>query len=146
MYIFDLQNKLRKINKDLYVKQDEINQMSCGLISSGIYLKNPGRSKDMTGSNKNLVIAQQRKYLEAVEAGHLDKFIIGVCLNYVPEYDIFDLERERILMPGWRTVAMRLVKMKVASLDKVRKVFQCKSLGESDWDNKNMFERIRTIK
>ncbi len=146
MYIFDLQAKLQKIHPDLYVKTDIVNHMHCGLVSSGIYLKNPKRSKDTTGSGKNLIIAVQRRYLEAMETGQLDKFVMGICLNYIPEYDVYDLERERVLMPGWRTVAVRLARANIASLDKLKKVFKCRSLGETDWDNANLYERIRKAK
>lgn len=146
MYLFDLQAKLRELHPDLYVKTDTINKLHCGLVSSGIYLKNPKRAADRSTWGKHYVHEKQRKYLEAIEAGQLDKFIMGVCLNYIPEYDIYDLERERILMPGWRTIVKRLHANKIITLDKARKVFNCKSLGESDWDKLNLHQRIRLVK
>lgn len=146
MYLFDLQTKLKKLHRDLYVHVDEVNNMHCGLVSSGIYIKNSTRAQDNTGSGKNYANAQTRKHLEDLESGQRAKFVMGVCLNYVPEYDIYDLTRDKILMPGWRTIATRLVKLDIVTLDKAKKVFKCRSLGETDWDKARLYQRIRWVK
>lgn len=116
------------------------------MYSSGLYYKQGRRDTGTTAAERALVHASQRTYLEAIEAGELDKFICGVSINFVPEYDRFDIEECKILMPGYRTILMRLVKDNLISLDKARKVFDCPSLGESDYDKLNFMQKYNWAK
>ncbi len=64
----------------------------------------------------------------------------------MPEYDIFNLEYTRLAIPGWRTIALRIVEAKAAKLDQVRKAFECQSLGETDYDKKTFFQKLEFAK
>jgi hypothetical protein len=147
MYVFDFQKKLQKLNDKLYIKIDERTSIGTGLYSTGIYLKRAERAKvNTTSGDKALIYGQQQKYLRALEKGDLDHYIMGVCLNYVPEYDIFDLAREKLLMPGWRSILLQLWRKKIINIEDAKKVFRCKSLGISDWDNLSFFAKMRKCK
>ena len=148
MLLCDLQDKLKKINDKLYIKTDVRHSMKGDdtFRVSGIYLKQPKRHYMKTkGATRHYASADQQKYLEAREKGYFDTFICGVCLDVVTEYDIFDLDYNRMLAPGWRTIALQLVQKKVCSLDKVKEVFS-RSLGEYDYDHMSFFKRLEWSK
>lgn len=144
MLIGDFTSKLKKLNSKLYVKMDQ-RQIIRGLGHSGIYLKQAkqaGLSYDTKDRGHHLV----NRYYQELESGQLDKFICGVCLEWIPEFDIYDDEYTKIVIPGWRTTLLRLVQAKAIDLDKAKKVFKCKSLGESDYDKLNFFGKLRFAK
>ena len=145
MLLCDFQAKLKRLHPDLYVKTDERTKNGANFWISGIYLK-ARRQPSKIKADRNLVHAQHEKYLNALESGELDKFVSGVCLNHIPEYDIFDFALTRILAPGWRKLAMRFVAVNICTLERAQKVFNCPSLGESDYDNMNFFKRFNWTK
>lgn len=147
MLIGDFQNKLKKVNSLLYVQTDKSVVRPEGHRHSGIYLKNPKRhNMGIAKENYGLVNPNHIKYLEALEKGELDTFICGICIDFIPEYDIFNLEYSRMCVPGWRSVALTLVEKKVATIAKVRKAFNCKGLGESDYDKMSFLQKLEFAK
>lgn len=145
MYLHDFQHKLRQLNEKLYVKTDQVRKDGVHKIA-GIYLKSAGRVQVNAGSNKGYASVEQQKYLEALERGELDKFICGITLDLIPEYDIIDVERSRIIAPGWRTILLSLIRQNVVNSDKAKKIFSCSSLGEADFDRATFFQKIQIIK
>lgn len=147
MLIGDFQNRLKKVNPLLYVQTDKSVKRPEGHHHSGIYLKNRSRSAmGVSSESYGSVNTNHIKYLEALEKGELDTFICGICLDFIPEYDIFNLEQSRMCVPGWRSLALTLVNKKVATLEKVRKAFHCKGLGESDYDKMSFFQKLEFAK
>ncbi len=148
MLLCDFQAKLRRLHPGLYVKTDARKELAEGFHITGIYIKVPKREvyKYTTRVNKNAVNHKHEDYLNAAERGELDKFICGVCLEQVPEYDIFCLVNNSMLAPGWRKIALRMVKLKICSLAHARKIFSCSSLGESDYDKMSFFKRLNWAK
>jgi hypothetical protein len=147
MLIGDFQNRLKKINPLLYVQTDKSVKRPEGHRHSGIYLKTQKRqAMSVSRDQYGLVNPNHIKYLEAVEKGEFDTFICGICLDFIPEYDIFNLEYSRMCVPGWRSIALILVDKKVATLDKVKKVFNCNGLGESDYDKMSFFQKLEFAK
>lgn len=147
MLLFDLQSKLSKLNPALYIKTDERAKNGADFWISGIYCKNPKRTAKIgTSGSLSEVTIDQQKYLQALHAGELDIFITGVCLNHIPEHDVFDLEKNSMLAPGWRKIALRLVTSKLCTLSRAKKIFNCSSLGEHDYDKMNFISRLRWAK
>jgi|GEM_PF-6721612 len=147
MLISDFQNKIQKINPLLYVQTDKAVTRPEGHRHSGIYLKNPKRRyMGITRDNYGIVDPKHIKYLDALETGTLDTFICGICLDFIPEYDIFNLEYSRMCIPGWRSIALTLVEKKVATIAKVRKAFNCRGLGESDYDRMSFLQKLEFAK
>lgn len=147
MLIGDFQNKLKKANPLLYVQTDKSVLRPEGHRHSGIYLKNPKRNQmNVSSEQYGLVSPSHIKYLEALEKGELDTFICGICIDFIPEYDIFNLEYSKMCIPGWRSVALTLVNKKITTLAKVRKAFNCKGLGESDYDKMSFFQKLEFAK
>ena len=147
MLIGDFQNKLKKVNPLLYVQTDKAVLRPEGHRHSGIYLKNNQRhAMGIARENYGIVNPNHIKYLEALEKGDLDTFICGICIDFIPEYDIFNLEYSRMCIPGWRSIALTLVDKKVTTIAKVRKVFNCKGLGESDYDKMSFFQKLEFAK
>lgn len=147
MLIGDFQNRLKRVNPLLYVQTEMSVKREEGHRHSGIYLKNPKRQQmNVSTEDYGSVNPNHIKYLEALEKGELDSFICGICIDFIPEYDIFNLEYSRLCVPGWRSIALTLVNKKVATLDKVRKAFNCKGLGESDYDKMSFFQKLEFAK
>lgn len=147
MLIGDFQNKLKKVNPLLYVQTEMSVKREEGHRHSGIYLKNPKRQQmNVSTEDYGTVNSNHIKYLEALKKGELDTFICGICLDFIPEYDIFNLEYSRMCVPGWRSIALTLVHKKVATIAKVRKAFNCKGLGESDYDKMSFFQKLEFAK
>jgi hypothetical protein len=146
MYLFDFQPKLKKLNKSLYVNTDNVNRVSAGVFTTGIYVRAAGQSKKVEGVNTNYAQSDASRYLRELRSGQLDAFVCGVSVNFVPEYDIYDLDREKILMPGWRTIALTLVRKELCSLEKAKRVLKCNSLGESDYDRLPFAQRLQWSK
>jgi hypothetical protein len=144
MLIGDFKKRLQQLNPNLVVKDDQVVKMD-GLKHSGIYLKQvkqSGLSYDVKGRGD----ARVERYYAALESGQLDKFLCGVCLEWLPEFDVFNADYTKIAVPGWRTVLMQLVSKQAISLDKARKIFNCASLGEADYDRMNFFKRAEFAK
>lgn len=147
MLLTVFQEKLKKANPNLYVKTDERKKQGDNFWISGIYYQVRTRA-DLRYHSGGLaeIHREQAKYLEALSRGDLDKFITGVCLNHIPEYDIFDFTRSCMLVPGWRKIALRLVKANVCTLAQAKKAFNCTGLGESTYDKMKFFARMKWSK
>jgi len=93
----------------LYVQTDKSVLRPEGHRHSGIYLKNPQRhDMNIASENYGLVNSKHIKYLEALEKGDLDTFICGICIDFIPEYDIFNLEFSKICITDWRSISLTL--------------------------------------
>lgn len=146
MTLDNFKHKLKQLNSKLYVKTDERTHNGGDFYLSGIYFKKRERKNIRSmGDSINYAETEQIKYLQALEAGDLDTFICGICLNHVPEYDVFDLARETMLMPGWRKIVLRIVKLRLCDIDKARKVFSS-SLGLQTYDHMKYLKRLAWAK
>lgn len=144
MLLCDFTSRLRQLNGDLYVKTDQVIKMD-GLKHSGIYLKmikQSGLSYDTKGHGA----ANVEKFFAARETGQLDKYMCGVCIEWLPEFDIFNADYTKIAVPGWRSTLLRLIQSKAFSLQSARKVFNCSSLGETDYDRMSFFNKMQFAK
>lgn len=144
MLIGDFKHKLARLNSRLYIRTDEVTKMD-GLAHAGIYMRNvkqAGLSWETKGRGDHRV----ERYYQELESGNLDKFLCGICVEWLPEYDIFNADYTKIAVPGWRTVLLRLVSLKAFTLDEARKVFNCYSLGENDYDRMTFFQRVEFAK
>jgi hypothetical protein len=90
---------------------------------------------------KNYVDSDTRKFMEMKENGQAGEFICGVS-EWTPEYDRFDAESGTLVMRGWRSLALFLVKKGVCSLERAKRVFG-QSLGETDYDRLNFDQKLR---
>jgi len=146
MDIGNFKTKLTKLNSRLFIKSDSAKKDG-QFRFSGIYYKEPERDKISASSgDRNYAHVSQQKYLNELAAGNLDKFICGTCIDFIPEYDIIDTERSRIVAAGWRSILLRLVSLKLTTMDRARKVFSCPSLGEADFDRASFFEKLNIIR
>lgn len=146
VYLFDFQSKLKRLNPLLCVHVEKANRIAPGVFVTGIYLRQPKRHASAAKTNTNYASLEQREILQSAAEGHKDVFVHGVSTNYVPEYDIFDLDREKLLMPGYRTILLALVKKGLCPLDRARRVFNCSSLGDTDWDKITLVQRMSWAK
>ena len=146
MYFFDFNAKLKQLNARLYTNIENVTRTSPGVFSTGIYLKAGKRDKGADKVNTNYAEGSARELLRALQEGSRDTYLMGVSTNFVPEYDVYDLDRGKILMPGWRDIVLRLVKKEVCTLERARKVFNRRSLGESDWDRLSFPQRFQWAK
>lgn len=144
MLFGDFTHKLRQLDSRIIVKTDQPTKMD-GLWHSGIYLQQV-RQAGLSKGTKGHGTAQQEKFYSELETGQLDKFLCGVCIEWVPEFDIFNAEHTKIAVPGWRTILMRLIQSKLVTKDKARKVFNCQSLGEIDYDRLTFFGKLEFAK
>jgi len=134
MYSFEFKSKLSRVNSSLYVDESRRNQVKGDYFTSGIYSRRKQRSKKAMTNTESHYAGAAREYLLAGDRGELDEFVCGCPSQWVPEYDVFDLESGKILSRGWRSIALDLVKKGHASIDRVRRVFRCSDLGRSQYD------------
>lgn len=144
MLLGNFKDRLRKLNSRIFIDEEKATVMQ-GLRHAGIYLKSvkqAGLSLDTKGRGHGKV----ERYYAALESGDLNKFLCGICLEWLPEYDIFNAEYTKIAIPGWRTVLMQLIQKKVIDREQARKVFSCSSLGEADYDRLSFFAKMQFAK
>lgn len=147
MLLTDLQAKLRRIDTRLYINTDQIATRENGLRFGALYLKKARKSEiSVQKADRNIVHSSHAQYLDALERGEMDTHITSICLDFIPEYDIFNMEYTKLSVIGWRSLALMLHKQKIAPLDKIKKAFQCNGLGESDYDRANFFGKLEFAK
>lgn len=147
MYTFDLQAKLQKLNPKLYVETRHGWQVNEDFTVVGIYLKKPRRKQQKVKGHALIAnTAERRKTLEAGYFGLRDEHVGSCDKQFVPEYDIFDLEKGEMLAEGWRTIVCSLAKRKVVSLEKARKVFRSSSLGEQTYDKLGFDQKVAVVR
>lgn len=78
--------------------------------------------------------------MEMKENGQAGEFICGVSI-WTPEYDRFDLETGTLLMRGWRSLVLYLVKKEICTLERAKRVFG-NSLGETDYDKLHFEQKL----
>jgi uncharacterized protein (UPF0262 family) len=147
MYVFDLQSKLKQLNTNLYVDQRFANWVKDDFWVCGIYLRGgPTIRQKLSTTQMVGMDATRRSILEAGYKGLRDRHVGGCNKQYVPEYDIFDLESGEMLAEGWRTITCSLAKRGFISLAKARKVFNAPSLGEQDYDRLSFYEKLDRVR
>jgi hypothetical protein len=133
-----LKEKLKKVDKRLYVRDDSRRFVGGDFHSCPLYIRINKSSPDKT--NLNQLSKEAQEFLRDKEAGVFDEHICGVPWPWVPEYDVFDLDTGREIARGWRTIAQTLIKRGLATKQRVQKVFGS-SIGETDWDRAGFEER-----
>lgn len=78
--------------------------------------------------------------MEMKESGQAGEFLCGVS-EWTPEYDRFNPETGTLMMRGWRSLAMFLVRKGVCTLDRAKHVFGS-SLGETDYDRLSFEQKL----
>ncbi len=147
MLLTDLQTKLRRIDTRLYIDTSNIVTKENNLRFAPLYLKKARKSEiTVQRSDRNQVNAAHAQYLDALERGIMDIYVTAICLDFIPEYDIFNMEYTKLAVLGWRSLALMLYKQKIASLDRIKKAFQCNGLGESDYDKASFFGKLEFAK
>lgn len=140
MHLFVFKEKLKQLNPLLVVDSEnasvvlDMKQNPTGWSTAQMYVNHGKRQEEMPHHLKTNLDLDAQKFLDAKEAGELFEFVCGVPIEDVPEYNIFS-NRKRILARGWRNILRILIKRNLVSLAKARKVFNCSSLCESDYDN-----------
>ena len=143
----NLQNKLKRIDTRLYIATDSTQVRENGLKFAPLYLKKARRSEShVQKSDRNMVSAGHAQYLDALESGVMDTYVTAICLDFIPEYDIFNLEYSKLSVLGWRSLGLMLANLKIAPLDKIKKAFECQGLGESDYDKADYFGKLQIAK
>lgn len=135
MYLFDLQAKLKRLNDNLVVLNDKQCRIASEVPSYPLHLKFGKRTIYRAVGAKNYVDSATRKFMEMKENGQAGEFLCGVS-EWTPEYDRFNPETGTLVMRGWRSLALFLVKKGVCSLERARSVFG-ESLAETDYDKLN---------
>ena len=120
MLMCDFQHKLRKLNPRLYVNTDKVNRICDDVFVTGIYYKDSHASTNL--KEFELAYAGEAKtYLADIDSGHLDKFICGCPVNYVPEHDI--KKDGRLVVRGYRSILKILLDSKLIDKHKAESLF-----------------------
>jgi len=133
---FDFKSKLQRLNPLLYVVD--------GVQVSSIYQRVQKRSD--IKSNYNYLEREAAKLLEAQESGLVDEHICGIPKDFIPEWDEFKLDTGHIVRRGYRSILKILIEKKLCTLERARKVFNCPSLLEADFDRMTIPQKIARIK
>jgi hypothetical protein len=147
MLLLNLQRRLKQLDTKLYIDTDSTQVRENGLKFAPLYLKKARRSESrVQKADRNAVHEGHAKYLDALESGVMDTYVTAICLDFIPEYDIFNMEYTKLAVLGWRSLALMLAERKIAPLDKIKKVFECEGLGDSDYDRASFFGKIEIAK
>jgi len=147
MLLTDLQAKLRRIDTRLYIDASRPVTKENGLRFAPLYFKKARKSEiAVQKSDRNSVNAAHAQYLDALERGEMDTYVSAICLDFIPEYDIFNMEYTKLAVLGWRSLALMIVRQNIADIEKVRKAFNCQGLGESDYDKASYFGKLEIAK
>jgi len=147
MLLTDLQAKLRQIDTRFYIDTSKPVTKENGLRFAPLYFKKARKAEiTVQKTDRNSVSAAHAQYLDALEKGEMDIYVSAICLDFIPEYDIFNMEYTKLSVIGWRTLAIMLVKQNFAAMDKVKKAFGCTGLGESDYDRASYFGKLEIAK
>ena len=147
MLLTDLQAKLRRIDTRFYIDASRPVTKENGLRFAPLYFKKARKSEiSVQQSDRNSVCAAHALYLDALERGEMDIYVSAICLDFIPEYDIFNMEYTKLAVLGWRSLALMIVRQKLADLSKVKRAFECKGLGESDYDRASYFGKLEIAK
>ena len=134
MNLSEFKHKLAQCNKDLYVDTNHRIYTVLPRGSSGIYC----RSKRDMPIDLSGVYGQER--VEAVRLNESqDKYIGWTPHEYLSDGDEFDLEKERFLAPGWRSIVRRFVASNYFDADTAYKNF---GWVESTYDRLNNTEKL----
>lgn len=147
MLLTDFQTKLRRIDTRLYVDNSVISTRENGLRFAPLYFKKARKSEiSVQRSDRNAVSASHAQYLDALENGVMDVYVTAICLDFIPEYDIFNMEYTKLAVMGWRSIGLLLRNMQIADINKIKKAFNCNGLGESDYDRASYFGKLEIAK
>ena len=145
LYLFDFQNKLKKLNENLYVITDRtliLNDVKC----YPVLLKFGNRTRRSSNTaGYHYLDSDAQKYMEMKQSGQAGEYMGGIG-EFVPEYDRFNLADGTILLRGWRSFVLHLVNKKACTLKQARKVFNCPGLGESSWDKMSSEDKLAWAK
>lgn len=144
MYIGDFQDKLICLNPLLYVNNEkaQLRMKEHGFLVGGIYLRKAIQNRSIKKDHWHYADSKkERDFLEASHNGRMDKFVTGLTVNHIPEYDYFDKESGKLLARGYRTILQILISKRLVDGWKAKRVFRCSSLGEADYDRMRLVER-----
>ena len=114
----EFERKLKRLNPKLYVGNLIQHQFNNELLSTGIYFKDENPDK-FSG-------------IQELE-NQPDLYLGWITVKHVPEGNWYS-DRGRVIARGWREILLNLASKKYIDLQKARKVFDCPSLGLSDYD------------
>jgi len=147
MLLMNLQRRLKQLDTRFYIDSDNAKVRENGLKFAPLYFKKARRGESsVQKSDRNSVSAGHAQYLDALESGVMDTYVTAICLDFIPEYDIFNIEYTKLSVIGWRSLGLMLARMGLAPMDKIKKVFECEGLGESDYDRASFFGKIEIAK
>ncbi len=144
MYISDFQGYLKRLNPLLYVNNEkaQLRMEGHGFLVGGIYLRKAIQRRNIKQDHWHYADSKkEREFLEASHTGKMDKFVTGLTVNHIPEFDYFDKETGKLLARGYRTILQILINKRLADKTKVKQVFRCSSLGEADYDKLTLQQR-----
>ena len=124
------ENKLKELNKDLYIqKNKKIFSINKEHGSTGIYLKDRKREQ----IEDDTISYMKNKNGDYVHVGNLsneierynkepDTYLGWVTYDYVPEGEEFD-DNGRVIAIGWRSIVKRLVAQGITTEKKAKTIF-----------------------
>lgn len=145
MYTFDFHAKLRQLEKSVFIDVNTLSVFNNGEQALAVKQHKNKRAQSVSAAKLAQATTEDRRYLDSSVDGSFDEFLMAIPYPYVPEYDEFEANG-RIKKRGWRSAALQLVRLNVATLDEVRRIFNSRSLGETPYDKMNAAGKHRMQK
>lgn len=139
---FRLQEILKKLDPALYLRTDKVHIDKKGRKMAGIYRRKAVRKESRLMHKRQHTDLGHQKYMMAKASGDFDVYCGGACIGYIPEYDEFSPKTGALEATGWRTIAMRLHRQEGYPLEKLRRVFQCRGLGDCEYDRASLAGKL----
>lgn len=145
---YDFERKLKRLNPELYLGRTVVDYFNGELGSTGIYLKRRDPSGQSLANEVTSAVLGKPGSVSAKDARYLkeaDLYLGGVTLKHIPEGNVYNPDQS-LWAKGWREILLNLIASRVVHVERARKVFECPSLGYSDWDNMSDLQKYETHK
>ena len=136
MYGFEFQSKLRRLNSKLFLDERAASPIEGVPDRPQVSILYKQGEREDKKTNYLGLGTEGIRFLRDVESGHTYKHISGCATQWIPEFDEFSWNGDRLVLSarGWRTIGKILVNHGICSAERFRRVFSCPSFLESSYD------------
>jgi hypothetical protein len=144
MHTFDFNAAIALLNKGVYIDVSNITTyVKTGEKALAVKRRTARRKAATSAKQRNEADSLDLRFLDDEVQGTKDEFLMAIPYPWVPEYDELDGKTGRVIKRGWRSAALSLVRKNICTIEQARKVFKCRSLGESTYDKLGYEGKLR---
>lgn len=135
----EFERKLKRLNNRLYLGKNIIDTFNPELLSTGIYYK---ELKTDPGFNLNDLSGKDYSNARKQFVENPDIYLTWCTIKHIPEGNWYN-EKGKLIAKGWREILKFLSEKGYFDLKRAAKVFNCSSLGYSNYDSLNHDQKFQ---